>query len=228
MASDERVWQAVAKQMGLVHTDTLDQFVDACWRSRCCLRAPTTDGKCRHVRHGGGASVMATDVFASVGLSVPAFTEATLRSLEDLNLPPGSCVSNPIDTPRSTLRVAGAGVVEKILEAVYASGSPDALVMHLNIASFVGSADQRFNILENLIQTALGVQSRAAGRTHFALVLRSDGSVQADERKRADRARAVALGIPVFDEIPESANALAAVSRYEHFLATRGAETLQR
>ena len=229
MASDERVWQAVAKQMGLVHTDTLDQFVDALLAFQ--MLSPRADQPTENVvlfGNGGGASVMATDIFASVGLSVPAFTDATLRSLEDLNLPPGSCVSNPIDTPRSTLRVAGAGVVEKILKAVYASGSPDALVMHLNIASFVGSADQRFNILENLIQTALDVQSRAAGRTHFALVLRSDGSVQADERKRADRARAVALGIPVFDEIPESANALAAVSRYEHFLATRGAETLQR
>ena len=111
-------------------------------------------------------------------------------------------------------------VAEKILEAVYASGSADALVLHLNIASFIGSADQRFNVLENLIKTALDVQSRMDAHVHFALVLRSDGSLEADERKRADRNQALALGIPVFDEIPEVARALARVSFYEKFLAT--------
>ena len=140
--------------------------------------------------------------------------------MDDLKLPPGTSIGNPIDTPRSTLRVEGVGVVEKILEAVYASGSADALVLHLNIASFIGSADQRFNVLENLIKTALDVQSRMDAHVHFALVLRSDGSLEADERKRADRDQALALGSPVFDEIPEVARALARVSFYEKFLAT--------
>ena len=112
-------------------------------------------------------------------------------------------------------------MVEKILEVVYASSSADALVLHLNIASFIGSADQRFNVLENLIRTALDVKSRMDAHVHFALVLRSDGSIEADERKRADRKQALALGVPVFDEIPEVARALAGISRYESFLATR-------
>lgn len=222
MASDERVWQAAARQLGVVHAETLDEYMDILLAFQ--MLTPRAGKPTENVvlfGNGGGISVMATDIFSSVGLSVPAFTDATRKPLEDLNLPPGTSIDNPIDTPRSTLRVEGAGVVEKILEAIYASGSADALVMHLNIASFVGSADQRFNILENLIQTALEVQSRMEAHVHFALVLRSDGSVQADERKRADRAQALALGIPVFDEIPESARALAGVSRYERFLAKR-------
>ncbi len=222
MASDERIWRAAARQLGLVYAETLDEFMDVLLAFQ--MLTPRAERPTENVvlfGNGGGISVMGTDIFSSVGLSVPAFPEETRKPLDDLGLPPGTSVGNPIDTPRSTLRVEGAGLVEKILEAVYASGDSDALVMHLNIASFVGSADRRFDILENLVRNALAVRARMAARVHFALVLRSDGSVEADERKRAGRARAVALGVPVFDEIPEAARALAGVSRYERFLASR-------
>ena len=222
MASDERVWQAAVRQLGLVQAETLDEFMDILLAFQMLTPRPSKPTENVVLfGNGGGISVMGTDIFSSVGLSVPAFSEETRKPLDDLNLPPGTSVENPIDTPRSTLRVEGAGIVEKILEAAYASGDSDALVMHLNIASFVGSADQRFNILENLIQNALHVRARMEAHVHFALVLRSDGSAEADERKRADRTRALALGIPVFDEIPEVARALAGVSRYERFLASR-------
>ncbi len=222
MASDERVWQAAVRQLGLVQADTLDEFMDILLAFQMLTPRPSKPTENVVLfGNGGGISVMGTDIFSSVGLSVPAFSEETRKPLDDLNLPPGTSVENPIDTPRSTLRVEGAGIVEKILEAAYASGDSDALVMHLNIASFVGSADQRFNILENLIQNALHVRARMEAHVHFALVLRSDGSTEADERKRTDRTQALALGIPVFDEIPEVARALAGVSRYERFLASR-------
>ena len=222
MASDERVWQAAVRQLGLVQAETLDEFMDILLAFQMLTPRPSKPTENVVLfGNGGGISVMGTDIFSSVGLSVPAFSEETRKPLDDLNLPPGTSVENPIDTPRSTLRVEGAGIVEKILEAAYASGDSDALVMHLNIASFVGSADRRFNILENLIQNALHVRARMEAHVHFALVLRSDGSAEADERKRADRTRALALGIPVFDEIPEVARALAGVSRYERFLASR-------
>lgn len=222
MASDERVWQAAVRQLGLVQAETLDEFMDILLAFQMLTPRPSKPTENVVLfGNGGGISVMGTDIFSSVGLSVPAFSEETRKPLDDLNLPPGTSVENPIDTPRSTLRVEGAGIVEKILEAAYASGDSDALVMHLNIASFVGSADQRFNILENLIQNALHVRARMEAHVHFALVLRSDGSAEADERKRTDRTQALALGIPVFDEIPEVARALAGVSRYERFLASR-------
>lgn len=222
MASDERIWRAAVRQLGLAYAETLDEFLDILLAFQMLTPRPARPTEnVALFGNGGGISVMGADVFASAGLSVPAFSEETLKPLDALDLPPGTSIGNPIDTPRSTLRVEGAGIVEKILEAVYASGESDALVMHLNIASFVGSADRRFDILENLVQNALDVRARMEAHVHFALVLRSDGSVEADGRKRAARARALALGIPVFDEIPEAARALASIGRYERFLASR-------
>jgi hypothetical protein len=71
------------------------------------------------------------------------------------------------------------------------------------------------------VQAALRVQARYPGQAHFVLVLRSDGEPALEERKRAFRARAVALGIPVYDEIANAGHALAGLAFHERFLASR-------
>ena len=53
------------------------------------------------------------------------------------------------------------------------------------------------------------------------LVLRVDGDPALEERKREFRARATALGIPVYDELEHAARALAALAAHERFLHTR-------
>ena len=89
--------------------------------------------------------------------------------------------------------------------------------MHLNLSAFVGRTKPE--VLDNLVQAALRVQARYPGQAHFVLVLRSDGEPALEERKRAFRARAVALGIPVYDEIANAGTALAALAFHERFLA---------
>jgi hypothetical protein len=107
-------------------------------------------------------------------------------------------------------------VAEKILDIIYGSGRPDALVMHLNLSAFVGRS--RPEVLDNLVQAALRVQARYPGQAHFILVLRSDGEPALEERRRAFRAAATALGIPVYDEITDAGRALAAIAWHERFL----------
>ncbi|HEX9674059.1 MAG TPA: acyl-CoA synthetase, partial [Burkholderiales bacterium] len=101
----------------------------------------------------------------------------------------------------------------------YGSGRPDALVMHLNLSAFAGRT--RTEVLDNLVQAALRVQARYPGQAHFVLVLRSDGEPALEERKRAFRARAAALGIPVYDEIANAGAALAALAFHERFIHAR-------
>jgi hypothetical protein len=54
-------------------------------------------------------------------------------------------------------------------------------------------------------------------------VLRADGEPALEERKRAFRASAAALGIPVYDEIPGAGRALAALACHERFVHSRRA-----
>jgi hypothetical protein len=58
---------------------------------------------------------------------------------------------------------------------------------------------------------------RAGGGSHLVLVLRSDGEPEIEAKKQEYRLQAIAAGIPVYDELPAAAAALAALARLERF-----------
>jgi acyl-CoA synthetase (NDP forming) len=216
LAGDDRVWVALEKQSGCVLVDTLDDFVDTLLAFQMLkLNGERPVKRVVLFGNGGGASVLATDYFARLGLDIDPLGAAARAALEALALPPGTSIVNPIDTPVGTLQTENGRIAEKILDAVYAAGDADAVVMHLNLAAFVGRGN--VDPLENLIQAALRVQSRYPGQAHFLLVLRSDGGAEIDAAKRDYRARALAANIPVYDELPNAARVLAAVGRVEKF-----------
>ena len=93
--------------------------------------------------------------------------------------------------------------------------------MHINVPVFALSYDQDADYTAHMVESALESPARAASRTHFVLVLRSDGSLQVEERRIADRRKVQAMGVPVFDELPGAAGALAAMRRHERFLHKR-------
>jgi acyl-CoA synthetase (NDP forming) len=222
LAGDERAWLALSRQTGCVLVDTLDDFIDT------LLIFQTLTPQPRHPTqrvvlfgNGGGTSVLATDYFARLGLDVTPFAQPALDALAALKLPPGTSITNPVDCPVSTLQQEDGRVAEKILDEIYAKGRPEALVIHLNMAAFAGRTPPA--VLDNVLQAALRVQTHYPGQAHFVLVLRSDGEPQLEARKREFRDRAVALGIPVYDEMSNAGHALAALQAHERFLHTRGA-----
>jgi len=220
LAGDDRAWVALSRQTGCVLADTLDDFIGALLAFQAL--APRPQRPTRRVvlfGNGGGASVLATDYFSRQGLDVAPFERETVDALAALKLPPGTSITNPVDAPVGTLRQDDGRVAENILDAIYASGRPEALVMHLNLSAFVGRAKDE--VLDNLVQAALRVQARYPGQAHFVLVLRSDGESALEERKRAFRASAVALGIPVYDEMANASRALSALAWHERFVHSR-------
>ena len=221
LAGDERAWVALSRQTGCVLVDTLDQFIDTLLIFQTLTPQPQHPTK-RVVLfgNGGGTSVLATDYFARLGLEVTPFTQPALAALAALKLPPGTSITNPVDCPVSTLQQDNGRVAEKILDEIYAKGNPDALVMHLNMSAFAGRTPPE--VIENVLKAALRVQTQYPGQAHFLLVLRSDGDPALEARKRAFRDSALALGIPVYDEMSNAGHALAALQAHERFLHTRG------
>lgn len=220
LAGDDRVWVALSRQVGCLLVDTLDQFIDTLLIFQALT--PRTDHPTQRVvlfGNGGGTSVLATDFFARLALEVQPFGAATIDALAALKLPPGTSITNPVDCPVGTLQQEEGRVAEKILDIIYRSGKPDALVMHLNMSAFVGRTKPE--VLDNLVKAALRVQSHYPGQAHFVLVLRSDGDPALEERKREFRANAGALGIPVYDEMANAGYALAALKAHERFVHTR-------
>jgi acyl-CoA synthetase (NDP forming) len=220
LAGDERVWLALSRQTGCILVDTVDQFIDTLLIFQSLTPRPAQPT--RRVTlfgNGGGASVLATDYFSRLGLDVTPFGEETIAELAALDLPPGTSITNPVDCPVGTLQQDDGRVAEKILDIMYASGKPDALVMHLNLSAFVGRAKPE--VLDNLVEAAMRVQKQYPSQAHFLLVLRSDGDPPLEQRKREFREKAGALGVPVYDEMTNAAHALAALQMYERFVHKR-------
>ncbi|MEO6929064.1 MAG: acetate--CoA ligase family protein, partial [Casimicrobiaceae bacterium] len=183
LAGSDRPWQALAQQTGTVLVDTVDQFVNALLAFQFLVPRPQRPTQ-RVVLfgNGGGTSVLATDAFADHGLDVTPFDDATLAQLAALNLPNGTSIVNPIDAPVATLQGDEGRIADRIFDIIYRSGSPDAVVMHINLAAFVGRAGG--DPIDNLIKAAVRVQSDYPGRAHFCIVLRVDGSPELDDRRR--------------------------------------------
>ena len=220
LAGDDRVWIALSRQTGCILVDTVDQFVDTLLLFQ--MLTPQAAHPLQRVvlfGNGGGASVLATDYYARLGLDVAPFDKATIDALAALKLPPGTSITNPVDCPVGTLQQDDGRVAEKILDIIYSEGKPDALVMHLNMSAFVGRSKPE--VLDNLVKVALRVQEQYPGQAHFLLVLRSDGDPPLEIRKREFRDHAIALGVPVYDEMSNAGHALAALQTYERFVHKR-------
>ncbi len=219
LAGDARVWDALARQTKSVLVDTVDAFIDTLLALQFLdLRPAKPTKRIALFGNGGGTGVLATDYFAGRGLLIEPFAADIRDNLDALGLPPGTSITNPIDTPVRTLQEKDGAVANEILDITYQS-KPDAVVMHLNLSSFVGRG---IDPVGNLMAAALRVQDVYPGQAHFLLALRVDGSPELEAARRTYRQAALDQGIPVFDELSNVADALSAVSHLEHRFAESG------
>jgi len=220
LADNDQVWLALSKQTGAILVDTLEDFIDTLVAFQAYaprVAAPT--GRVVLFGNGGGASVLATDFLAKVGLDVAPLDAATAQALARLELPAGASVANPIDIPANILQKDRGAIAQKILEVIALSAGADSILMHLNVPVLLGYRD--VDMLTDVIEAAIRAKEAIEGRTHLSLALRSNGEPEAERRKRESRLRAMKAGIPVFDEIPNQARATAAVYGFERFRAKR-------
>jgi acyl-CoA synthetase (NDP forming) len=169
--------------------------------------------------NGGGTSVLAADAYSDLGLRVAPFDVKTIAALSALELPPGSSVTNPVDCPAGNLRKDGT-IAERVLDIFYRLADVQAVVVHVNMTTFVGHG--KLDPIDNLIRAALEVQQTYPGRAHFVLVLRTDGEPKLEQLRMKLRVHAGELGVPVYNELTQAGAALAALSRHERFLHSRG------
>lgn len=218
LAGDDRIWTALARQTGSIRVDTLEQFLDTLLAfQKLAPRIERPTHSVALLGNGGGTGVLATDYFVGQGLSLPRAGDRTLKTLEAMELPPGTSLDNPFDTPSGTLKVDDGRVAETLLRDIVTLEKPDAMVVHINMPQFLGPADRDRDVFGNLVRATIRVREDHIGETHFALVLRSDGDPDIEARKRTARDRALEMGLPVFDELPNAATALAYLATYEQF-----------
>jgi len=218
LAGDDRLWTALSRQTGAAITSSVDELIDALIGFQC-LRARFDrpgDGVFV-VGNGGGASVLATDLMSRLGMQVRAPRDDARKALEALELPAGTSIDNPMDTPSGALRMHDGHVARALLSAIARAERPDAILFHVNMPQFLTNPSIPDAVFENLVDGMLEARRSDGDMTPLALTLRSDGSEPIDARKRPARDRALAAGVPVFDEIANALVALAHFQRYERF-----------
>jgi len=221
LAGDERAWEALTRQTACVTVPHLNAFLDTLLALQSLeLRPETPTSAVTLFGNGGGSSVLGSDSFAEVGLDVSPFDTKTRERLEALGFPPGTSVANPVDTPVRTLQEKDGWIAGEILDIIYEHAKPQAVAMHLGLAAFVGRGD--VDPVDNLFSVIVDLQKKRPGQAHFALALRSDGSAELEDAKRAYKLRAREVNVPVYDEIAEMAGALSNVAHLERQLARRG------
>ena len=122
MAGNAAVWEAAARQCGVITTTTTQEVVDL---GTCLAYNPLPKGRrVAIVTNGGGAGVMCADEVARAGLRLADFP-AELWTELDLILPPFYSRHNPLDM----VAAAGGDVGPSVLKAVATCEGVDAVIV---------------------------------------------------------------------------------------------------
>jgi acetyltransferase len=118
LVGEERVFDAVLRELGVIRVDSIEELVDACLLLLGTReRLPTGPGV-GVVTFGGGNGVLAADQCAQVGLVTPPLSVAGVERLRPL-LVSVATAANPLDlTPTTAFRAESLALLPKALEAV--------------------------------------------------------------------------------------------------------------
>jgi len=220
LGGDDRLWTALSRQTGASLVNTVDELIDVLLVFQCLQPRLARPGEGAFViGNGGGASVLATDHMARLGMRVAEVSAQTREALAALQLPPGTSINNPMDAPSGALCVDEGRIARTVLGTLTQVERPDALLFHINMPQFLTNPSIPEEVLDNLVAGAVDAHRADSSATPMLLTLRSDGSEAVDARKRVARTAALAAGIPVFDEISDALVALGHFQAFERFAA---------
>lgn len=226
LAGDDRIWDALSKQTGAVIATSLDDFIDKLLVLQCITpRAENPTSRAMLLGNGGGTSVLGVDAFARYGIDIAPFAPETIEKLTALGLDAGSAYTNPVDLPQPVLVGREGRDAEDVLRIILDREDPQVVILHVNLAVVMSLARGDEDPLRDLLDMAARVKSDHPDTAHFLLALRSDGTLALEDAKIRYRAHALAGGIPTYDEIPATANAVAAIAQHERYLARNRIDT---
>jgi acyl-CoA synthetase (NDP forming) len=210
LASDRRIWDAVARATGLTVVDTLEGLL----ASLAYLQRWTGDPSGAAapepavlvVGPGGGASVLATDACDRAGLRVAKVGPDLQHTLRGMGYGTGTSVANPVEIPVGP--AAPADGYHRLLEPLLAAQPYTDVLVHVNVQAYFsfGTAGAA-----RLIETIELFGSRPPS-ARMVLALRNLDTAPPAEAGAITRA-CVEAAIPATRTLDEAAIAIAAIAR---------------
>jgi len=203
LTTDAAVVDAVCRAVGAERVETPDEIVETAVgllsgrRPRGRAVAITSDG--------GGHGAIAADVVASVGLSVPRFSEELQARLAEL-LPVNAALHNPVDFAIASVDPSAHTRVGRVLVE---SGEVDALLVAGEFGYWGARFPELTGEVEQEAEAARGLAALAHERGFPVIV----STVNKDRSPAAQQL--LSAGVPVYRDILSAALVLAHLTRME-------------
>ncbi len=211
LAGDYRLWQAAFRQVDAVEVRTMDSML-AVLAGLASRPLGIHSNRVALLGNGGGATVLAVDRCAELGLETATLADRSLARLHgvvrfDGVLPAGG---SPLDLPLGRLLSDGGRLFAEVLDVYCSDPSVNVVVPHLNLVP-LGEWENRHTVIEDWMQQLARLD---IGDTVVFPVLRTDGSAELDslQRNLAERF-AAEFRWPTFERIEEALEAASALFR---------------
>jgi acyl-CoA synthetase (NDP forming) len=191
LAGDDSLYEACLAQGGALRVDSLTAMMDV---ARLFLFDSVPRGNRLAVMSvSGGAGVLIADEAEALGLTVPAFGDATLAALKPV-LPSFAQPANPLDLTGNV--VQNTGSISQAFAAVGADPNVDAVVLFVGLMHSIAHA----------FTEALATARRTIPQPIFVIWI----GALADTVTTMEAAR-----LPVFGDIPQAIRAIAGAVRMQ-------------
>jgi acyl-CoA synthetase (NDP forming) len=171
LATEVRVWQALAAAGGATIVRTLEDLVGALLHlQRWSAFAPhgSVSQEVLIVGAGGGASVLAADACDRAGLTLARVAPAIQAELRERGYGAGTSIANPIEIPIGP--AASQDAFGDVLTPILAAQPVTDLLLHVNVAAYYGYGPGDVGPLVELVGR---VGRTDMGTSRVALVLRT-------------------------------------------------------
>jgi acyl-CoA synthetase (NDP forming) len=220
MATEPRVWQALAVAGGATVVNTLEDLVGALLHlQRWAALVPDEPigPDVLIVGAGGGASVLATDACDRAGLNLAWVPPAVQAELRGRGYGAGTSIANPIEIPIGP--AASLDAFSDVLTPILTVGRVSDLLLHVNVAAYYGYGPGDVSPLVELVHR---IGQTDVGTSRVALVLRNLGVARgADADRVTDACNAARL--PWLSTFDSAAVAISAAQTFAELARQRNA-----
>ncbi|MFE4668127.1 acetate--CoA ligase family protein [Streptomyces sp. NPDC056716] len=179
LAGDDRVYDAVLAQHGVIRVDTIEDLVTTSGLLDAHGELP--GHRVGFVTASGAMCGVIGDVSEEHGLALPELDDSTVRALREGGLPDFATAQNPLDT--TGYMTVNPAIMPMSQEAVARDPNVDILVVHGGVPATAeaaarysgGGGDQRKSIDEISPVPVIRMEFFPTERTEFARELRREG-----------------------------------------------------
>lgn len=208
IAGEVHIWDAFFKQSGAIRANSLQEMA----RIIMTLQdMKETEGPSVAILgSGGGVGVEAADACSRAGLHLPDLAPSTQQKLREFVDPAGNMIKNPVD---AFIVLLNFELLSKTLDIISAEDYFDMLILslHLDWSFDIDDGNYIDNLADFLAKTA---RKHMNGKPLAICWRTSRLDPRIEEKGRIMEKKLLNAGIPVYQDLSQTADALATFASY--------------